>query len=908
MEAHELSAEQVLKNLGTDRELGLSRTQAEASREKHGANRLTKQKGKSLLKRIAEGLTEPMMIILLIAFAITIGVNTIGAIRGKSFDVIECVGIAIAITLSVAITVIMEGRSAKAFEALADIGGKTEVKAVRSGAPVMLKSDELAVGDIIMLGVGDKVPADARVIECKGLRVDESPLTGESNPIKKDAHYISTPGVKSALAERRNMVYSGCFVTEGTAVCVVTAVGDGAEIGLIARELNASEGEETPIQQKLSKLGKLIAVIGSLCAAAVMIVQLVKLFTNAADTVNFESISDIFITSIVLIVASVPEGLPTIVAISLALNVIKMARRSALVKKMVACETVGCISVICSDKTGTLTENKMTVKNVVRSGELLTPENIRDEFLLANFCINTTADVTLTDEGLYSFVGNPTECALLVANEKAGVAPYGAVRAAAVIRHVYPFSSEYKRMTTVISENGRQVVYSKGAPELILDMCEMNPRERKTALKEIAAYQSKAARIIAFAHGVTKEKDFENRRDAVEKGLIFDGYAVISDPVRKEVFASVEECRNAGIEVKMLTGDNAVTAEAIARELKLIDGEGQVFTAHDIEEMTDSELEKKLPKIKVVARSTPMTKLRIVKTLKKLGAVVAVTGDGINDAPAIKNADVGIAMGISGTEVSKEASDIVLLDDSFSTIAGAVRWGRGIYENFQRFILFQLTVNVAAVLLVVLSIIFDFEPPFNPLELLWINLIMDGPPALTLGLEGMHDDLMKRKPTDRNASIVTKKMLLRIITCGTYMAVVLLLQMAFNFMQIPGGAGAEKTFIFTTFVMFQLFNAFNARELGEKSIFTSLAKNKLMLIVFAVTMTLQIVITQFGTMVFNTVPLDIISWLKMFGLSFSIVALVELYRLIMFLYKKRRDGKTNKTLPESPESAVSRNS
>jgi Ca2+-transporting ATPase len=637
----------------------------------------------------------------------------------------------------------------------------------------------------------------------------------------------------------------------------------------------------------LDSLGKKIAVLGACAAALVFVIQFIALFVNS--NVNFESVQEIFITCIVLIVASVPEGLPTIVAVSLALNVIKMAKQNALVKKMVACETVGSISIICSDKTGTLTENKMTVSHICTANGKIEPGDLTDAHIIKNFCVNSTANISKNEDGTYSFIGSPTECAMLAAYDRTkSKKTYAEVRAEAKPVHVYQFSSELKRMTTVFDEGGRLTAYSKGAPEIVLEMCEMDSAVKRKLLKQIESFQSQAKRVIGLAHGAVKRVDFEKERNKIESGLSFDGFAVISDPIRTEVYAAVNECRAAGVKIMMLTGDNIVTARAIAKELGIITDESEVFHAGQIEKMSDDELERNVAHIRIVARSTPMTKLRIVKTLKKLGEVVAVTGDGINDAPAIKQADVGISMGITGTEVSKEASDIVLLDDSFSTIVKSVQWGRGIYENFQRFIMFQLTVNLSAVLVTVVCIIMGMEAPFNALQLLWINLIMDGPPALTLGLEPMRGDLMKRKPVERGASLVTRRMFIRIAVNGLYIALMLILQAKTTFLGISGER--EKTALFTLFVVFQLFNAFNARELGNDSAFATLLKNKPMLIVMLITFGLQLLITQVGTVVFNTVPLGLFDWLKILATGLSLVVFNELYKLGIGLYKRVRKG------------------
>ena len=609
-------------------------------------------------------------------------------------------------------------------------------------------------------------------------------------------------------------------------------------------------------------------------------------FTGLNATQIFSLFSDAFIDSIVLIVAAVPEGLPTIVAVTLAINIIKMSKQNALVKKLVACETVGCINVICSDKTGTLTENRMTVTDVQMGNTHLTPSEVpADSALMKNFCVNSTADVHFKDSKP-EFIGNPTECAMLVSAHKSGV-DYLGVRGAYRQIHRYPFSSETKNMTTVIEENGAAVAYTKGSPEKILAMCEMPAEQRKAAEEAIAGYQAQAGRVIGLAHRTLERTyDFSSERALVESGMTFDGFVVISDPLRADVFDAVEHCRHAGIDIKMLTGDNIITAKAIATQLGILDDEHIAVEAKDIEDLDDKQFSEIIPKIRVIARSTPVIKMRVVKALKAQGNVVAVTGDGINDAPAIKNADVGVAMGITGTEVSKEASDIVLLDDSFSTIVTAVQWGRGIYENFQRFIQFQLTVNLSSMLIVFLCVVLQIGNPFTALQMLWINIIMDGPPAVTLGLEPMRTGLMDRKPTPRNASILTKDMLLRIVVNGLYMTLIVVLQTELNFLGIE--AGHEGTAIFTLFVLFQLFNAFNARELGNESILKNFLHNHIMLAVFAGTFVLQIIITQFGGTVFDTCGLNIIDWLKVFAMALSIIVVAEVIKLILRLASKKK--------------------
>lgn len=887
MKEYMQSAQDVLKELGVNADEGLSAAEVEKSRAEHGENQFTREKPKSILRRIWEALCEPMMIILLVALAITIAVQIVSVCMGGEFDWIECVGIVVAIVISVAISVVMEHRSAKAFEALSRIGEDTLVKVVRGGEVTLIPQKEVVVGDILCVETGAKLPADGRLIESTQLQSDESALTGESMAVKKDADFICA-AENTPVAERHNMLYSGCFITGGSGKAVVTGVGDNTEFGKIARELTNQDKSSTPLQEKLARLGKLITMLGAIAAALIFVIQIIELAVAGFDGMSgadiFTDISAAFIDSIVLIVAAVPEGLPTIVAVTLAINIIKMSKQNALVKKLVACETVGCINVICSDKTGTLTENRMTVTDVQMGNTRLSPDKIpSDSALIRGFCVNSNADVHFNGDRT-EFIGNPTECAMLVAAHKSGV-EYQSVRSGYRQIYRYPFSSETKNMTTVVDEMGEIIAYTKGSPEKIIAMCDMAPEDRRAAEDSIASYQAQAGRVIALAHRTLERGyDFDNERAAVESGMIFDGFVVISDPLRSDVFAAVERCRHAGIDIKMLTGDNIITAKAIATQLGILDDDHIAVEAKDVEDLSDEEFSEMIKKIRVIARSTPVIKMRVVKALKAQGNVVAVTGDGINDAPAIKNADVGVAMGITGTEVSKEASDIVLLDDSFSTIVTAVQWGRGIYENFQRFIQFQLTVNLSSVLIVFICVVLNIGNPFTAIQMLWINLIMDGPPAVTLGLEPMRDGLMDRSPTPRNSNIVSKDMLSRIIVNGLYMTLIVVLQTELNFLGIE--EGHESTAVFTLFVLFQLFNAFNARELGNNSIFKNFLKNHIMLAVFAGTFVLQVIITQFGGTVFDTNGLNIIDWLKVFAMALSIIAVSEIVKLARRLFAR----------------------
>ena len=548
---------------------------------------------------------------------------------------------------------------------------------------------------------------------------------------------------------------------------------------------------------------------------------------------------------------------------------------------MTATETAGAVSVICSDKTGTLTQNKMQVVSICLNNSCSLPEKIRSEILKQNFVLNSTADIiTSNDKTINS--GSATESALLMAYSKMENAiPYQEFRNQYPIIDRQNFTSQLKMMTTTINLGAnKKRILVKGAPEKVLPLCSLSYAQSQKILVRMKEHQNSSRRVLCFAH-----------LDSVDNNskYVYDGFVAIADPIRKEVFKAVQDCKKAGISIKILTGDNKMTAFAIAKELKIVSEITQVVESEDIEKLDDFALKKILPKISVIARSTPTTKLRIVKALKELGEVVAVTGDGINDAPAIKHADVGIAMGKSGSDITKESADVVLLDDSFSTVVKAIAFGRNVYKNLQRFILFQLSVNLSALLFITVCAIMNLPSPFNTLQLLWINIIMDGPPALTLGLESASDRVMNHPPVKRDESIVGFSMLMRIIFNGLYIGVIMFLQYNYNILQLDFNEIASGTF--SLFIFFQLFNAFNSRELGAQSILKSIGKNKIMLITFAFAFLLHLLIVQVFYNLFFIKPLSVMAWLKVIATAFSIIVVCESGKFIYRFIKKDKYSK-----------------
>ncbi len=855
------SKQSIVSFLGSNTKTGLSAFQVRKNKNRFGENLLTSKKSRSLPKKIADTLKEPMMVILCFGFIITFGVNLGKCLKGGQGNFSECAGILGAIVLSTLITLIMEGSSERAFNALNEMLDSVCVNVIREGKTISVEQKDVVVGDIVVLKSGGKIVADGRVIESNCLFVDESMLTGESLPVEK---FSNDCGKSTSILERECYLHSGTFVTSGEGKMIVTCVGDNTEMGKLAKELKEKKDIPSPLEQKLGKLGKTITIIGVVCSVIVFIISFIKLVL--INDVCFENVNSLVISSIVLIVAAVPEGLPTIVAVSLALNMIKLAKKNALIKKMIATETCGAISVICSDKTGTLTKNQMVAENYF-NGEYLSPKKITDKNVINNFALNCTA---VYDKEVKAFVGDGTEKALLNAVFK-GEKDFSYLKENAEIIKRTPFSSQIKYMSTTVKAGGETTTFVKGAPEKIIGFCSLSKKEKDRIFSEIEKNQKKARRVICFAHKVGGE-DVDTTTD-----FVFDGFAVLFDEIREEVYSAISLCKNAKIKVMILTGDNINTATAVAKELKIIDDVDKSINASEIDNLSDDELKVRLKNIRVIARSTPLTKLRVVKALKSMGEVVAVTGDGINDAPALKHADVGLSMGKSGSEIAKEASDIVLTDDSFNSIVSAISFGRNVFRNIQRFIVFQLSVNLSALLFIVVSALLGLDSPFNTLMLLWINVIMDGPPALTLGLERERANLMNMPPIKRENSIVSKKMLLKILFNGLYIGIVLILQYKKNFLNVS--VDEMSASVFTVFVAFQLFNAFNCRELGAESIFMHLKDNLIMVITFIGTFVFHILFVQVFGKVFGISEMSFVSLIKCLCLSSSIIFVSEIYKL-----------------------------
>jgi Ca2+-transporting ATPase len=911
------SIQSVLEKLNVDSDSGLKDSEAKKRNEIYGRNEFTTKEEGSIFEDIKNALLEPMMLILLVAALIS-------AIIGEVYD---SVGIVCAVAIGITIGIITEGRSKKAAEALAKITEDVIVKVLRNSVVVQLSKSDLVPGDIIYLETGDMIPADGRFIETIDLKVREDMLTGESDDVKKVAEAtihmeeIEVSGDKKIQdpipARQINMGFCGTLIVYGKAIMVITSIGDNTEMGKIAEELQRQE-EETSLQKKLGDFGKMITQISSVIAALLFLFMTIKMilagkldidtsgiipFLNSIDPVKTA-----FVVCIALIVAAVPEGLPTMINMTLAITMQKMAKINALVTKKEACETIGSVSVICSDKTGTLTQNRMTVERLYLNGKFFENKSDIDEYFIKNCLINSTAHINF-EEGKLNYLGNSTECALLSYLQEYD---YKEERRESKIIHQIPFSSRNKFMATVVKIKETEIMLVKGAPEVILanavyeilddKQMELTKERKNEIIKEIQKFQSESMRILSFGFriiddveseaAITNEINILKPESKETNGLIFSGFVAIRDPLRPDVAKAILTAKKAGVETKMLTGDNINTAVAIGNELGMLKDGKKAVEATYIDTLSDKELQNEIKNIAIVARSKPETKMRIVEALQSNGEVVGVTGDGINDAPALTKADVGIAMGISGSEVSKNAADIILTDDNFATIIDGIKWGRGVYENFQRFIQFQLTVNIIAFLIAIISQILNFDMPFTTIQLLWINIIMDGPPALVLGLEPIRNNVFDKKPVARNSSIITKTMITSILLNAVYVTLILFMQMKFNILGASteriGSASEMGTVLFGLFAFSALFNAFNCREFGINSIVPNFLKNTVAIKTILITGAAQIIFTQVFTTFFSSIALSLLMWIKVVALSSIIIILNEVIKFILRSIKNNR--------------------
>ena len=855
---------------------GLTNDEVLKSREKYGYNLLTPPKRPSMWILYLEKFKDPVIQVLLIAALFSLVISII------EHEYAETIGIFCAIFLATGIGFYFEYDANKKFDLLNALGEETPVTVIRNGNINEIPRKDVVVGDIVVLNTGEEVPADGTLIDAVSLQVNESTLTGELMVNKT----INETLFDDEATYPSNAVMRGTTITDGHGVMRVESIGDKTEIGKVARQATEKSGEETPLNKQLTKLANLIGRIGFTIAILTFIIftgkDLYQYFT-LNETIDWLRVMQIvlkyFMMSVTLIVVAVPEGLPMSVTLSLALNMRRMLKTNNLVRKMHACETMGAITVICTDKTGTLTQNLMQVydADIIKDKEYLLPEAIS---------VNSTAFLETKDEnGKPSGVGNPTEIALLLWLNGKGT-NYLSIRETVKVINQLTFSTERKYMATLVNSptlNAR-VLYMKGAPEIVMSKCNLSKEEIEQYNAKLLAYQNKAMRTLAVAYKVVNDESKDKCEDIVkEGGLNLIGIFAISDPIREDVPKAVGRCQSAGIQIKIVTGDTPATATEIARQIGLwtdSDTERNRITGTEFAALSDEEALDRVLDIKVMSRARPMDKQRLVQLLQQKGAVVAVTGDGTNDAPALNHAQVGLSMG-TGTSVAKEASDITLLDDSFNSIATAVMWGRSLYKNIQRFIVFQLTINLVALTSVLLGAFFGTELPLTVTQMLWVNLIMDTFAAMALASIPPSMDVMKEKPRKASDFIITPSMLKNIVGVGIAFLIILM-----SFIVYMNGLTTEAmplalTQFFTIFVMLQFWNMFNASVFGTNhSVFKDGRHAAGMILVAALILIGQIIIVEFGGKVFRTEPMSIISWLTIIASTSLVLWVGEIMRFI----------------------------
>lgn len=878
-------------DIDKNKRIGLTDEQVKQSREQHGKNVLTPPQRTSLWKLYLDKYRDPIIQILLVAAFVSL----ILAFIEKNF--METIGIFVAVFLATTVGFYFERDAAKKFNLLTALSEEQPVKVRRNGKVMEIPRHDVVVGDVVLVEVGDEVPADGELIVCNDLQINESTLTGE--PVTEKSLEGGGDG-----AYPRNIILRSTMVMNGRGEFVVTAVGDATEIGKVAKKSTEQTSVETPLHMQLDKLAKMISKVGSVVSVAAFFIFLIHdILTNPAwggkDYFYMaEIVLKYFMMAVTLIVMAVPEGLPMAITLSLALNMRRMLKSNNLVRKLHACETMGAVTVICTDKTGTLTQNKMQVSAL----EL----KLGDEVLLDTaIALNSTAEL---NDG--KPIGNPTESALLLWLDAQGK-DYEELRKQVNVLKQLPFSTERKMMATLAEVDGETYLFVKGAPEIVMKKCIIEDRMQRQSVEELDEWQHKAMRTLAFAYKKIEASIMRTSRTSTAEvvalldanDLQLQAIAAIADPIRPDVPAAVQECRHAGIEVKVVTGDTAATALEIGKQIGVFEDEPenigadgsltsldqQMITGEQWEALSDEEAYERAKDIRVMSRARPTDKQRLVAMLQKRGEVVAVTGDGTNDAPALHYAHVGLSLG-SGTSVAKEASDMTLLDDSFKSIANAVMWGRSLYRNLQRFLFFQLVVNVVALLLVLGGSVIGTEMPLTVTQILWVNLIMDTFAALALASLPPSHEVMKDKPRKASDFIINKSIGFGILFCGIVFFLVMFALLVYCERRGKGGVDVhELTMFFTTFVMIQFWNLFNAKALmSHHTAFRHFLKDKGMILVLVLVLVGQWIIVTFGGEMFRTTPLSLHEWLLIIGSTSVVIWAGELWRTFKRMIAKRR--------------------
>ncbi|MBQ3411489.1 MAG: cation-translocating P-type ATPase [Oscillospiraceae bacterium] len=795
MEYYTRPSGEVLKELQSDPAVGLNSAQVTERKEKYGENALEEKPSKTLLQRFIAQFADILIIILLISAAISFAVSLIG--HEESF--FEPILILIIVIINACIGVFQESKAEKALDALKKMSSP-HARVIRDGEEMLIDTKELVPGDIIRLEAGDFVPADVRLIRASNLKVEEAALTGESLPVEKDPEAVIAEN--APLGDRINMVYSGCSVSYGTAMGVVTATGMDTEMGEIASLLNEEEDEQTPLQEKLAQLGK---ILGYICLAACAVVFAVGLIDGMPPL-------QIFMVAVSLAVSAIPEGLPAIVTIVLSIGVQRMVEHNAIIRKLPAVETLGSASVICTDKTGTLTQNRMTLTKAWTDG-MDEPEDITADNselvkkLLRYGALCCDGNVVFLPGG-EQHIGDPTETCIVYAAHRNGM-PREKINSENPRVAEIPFDSDRKMMTTVNMIDGKPVAIVKGAFDKIAERCISGDLERASEINR--SMGENALRVITVAYRELESVPENPKSDEVERDLIFMGLVGMIDPPRPEVKDAVDLCRQAGIKPVMITGDHVITASAIAKDLGILTETDEALTGTEVDALTDEELLDRARNIAVYARVTPENKIRIVKTWQKLGEVAAMTGDGVNDAPALKAADIGCAMGITGTDVAKGVADMTLTDDNFATIVEAVRQGRGIFDNIRKVVGYLIGTNIGEILVVFMAMLLWRESPMLSMQLLWLNLLTDSLPAISLGMEPVDEDVMQRKPKKRSEGIFSGGFGLKVILQGLYFGAISLVAFWLG-RNATGTVSGGQTLCFMTMAVAEIVQSFNMRS------------------------------------------------------------------------------------------------
>jgi P-type Ca2+ transporter type 2C len=890
---YSLSSDKVIDLMGTSLS-GLTDEEAAKRLEEYGKNEIEKRKPISPFKIFLRQFTSFIVIILFAAIAISL-------LIGERLDAIV---IAIILVLNGIFGFVQEYKAEKAIESLRKLTA-LKARVTRSGREAEIDSRELVPGDIISLETGTKVPADARLIELAALQVDEASLTGESTPSNKITSALEKD---TSVNDRDNMVFMGTIVTKGHGQAVITKTGMVTEIGKIAGLVQEVKENLTPLQENLKQFGKWLGLVTIFICAIVFGVGILREYI--VSSVDLADVTELFLAAVALAVAAIPEGLPAIVTISLALGVSKMAKRNVLLRQLPAVETLGSTNVICSDKTGTLTKNEMTVTEIYANNHLIRVSGEgyepRGDFIYDGKVLDDRKDIDLllrigalcndsrlSRNGKWEIFGDPTEGALVVSAAKSGLEKPQLEKASPRIDEI-PFDSARKTMTTVHSSGEKYTAYIKGAPDIVLENCshiyingDIKPlsdsdRERIAGINRDMA--GRALRVLGFAYKKI-DKDYDISSPDIDKGLVFVGLQAMIDPPREFVKESIEKCRQAGIATVIITGDHKLTAVAIAKELGLFMEGDIALSGDELDMISDDELDNTVENIRIYARVSPEHKVRILHALKKKGHTVAMTGDGVNDAPALKKADIGIAMGITGTDVAKEASDMVLTDDNFSSIVNAVEEGRGIYSSIKQFIQYTLSSNLGEILVIFMAIIIGWPLPLIAIQILWVNLLTDGLPGLALGMDPHSKELMKRPPRKRGEKIISRDVTENIIIVGAVMMVGTL----FLFYHYGLDSMKANSVAFTTLVMFQLFNVLTYRA---KNFWIELKNSKYLVGSVIITVILQILVLYTPlSLAFKTIPLGLVDWLKIIPVSFSLYVILEARKMLINHFRGKKAKK-----------------